>query len=125
VTVVVAEEVREKGGAIDVSYLLRTFVESEIPIALPTGVLGTFSVLETGKSFLVDKAEDARAPVYCEFPYGLKKWSVKPPPPEPVLPINSPPEVSYVLPGTGDGAADPFVAPTFLICARTCDSFCS
>jgi hypothetical protein len=66
VTVVFAEELRENGGAINVSDLLRTFVEFEIPIALPTGVLGTFSFLDTGKSFLADRAEDVRGPVYHE-----------------------------------------------------------
>jgi hypothetical protein len=45
----------------------------------------------------------------------------EPPPPDPVLLIASPPAVSDVLPGTGDGADD-LDTPTFRICARTCDS---
>lgn len=44
-----------------------------------------------------------------------KKAFDSPPPPEPVLRIASPPADSEVLPGTGDGAADPFCTPTFRI----------
>lgn len=74
-------------------------------IARP-GVLGMLaSFLGSGESFREDKADDTRGP----------------PPPEPVLLIISP-AFSDVLPGTGEGAADPFDAPTFLICALTCRS---
>jgi len=64
------------------------------------GVPGTpESFLGSGESFLDDKADATR---------GI-------PPPEPVLRISSPPADSDVLPGTGDGAADPFDTPTLRI----------
>lgn len=67
---------------------------------------GVFGMLPgTGESFRPDNADATRGP----------------PPPEPVLLIDSPPADSAVLPGIGDGAFD-FDTPTFLICARTCDS---
>lgn len=43
------------------------------------------------------------------------RYCDKPAPPEPVLLIDSPPAESAALPGTGDGAADVFDTPTFLI----------
>lgn len=61
------------------------------------GILGSFP--GTGESFRDDRADANRGP----------------PPPEPVLRIASPPADSDVLPGIGDGAADPFDTPTFRI----------
>lgn len=77
---------------------------------IPNGRPGVLEVLESflssAESFLDDRADETRGPA----------------PPEPVFLIISPPTFSDVLPGTGDGAAEPFDAPTFLICARTCRS---
>lgn len=79
------------------------------------GVLGTLASFfgGIGESLPFDK-EDCIRPavvsVVCQT-NGL----LDPPPPEPVLLIDSPPvAVSEMLPGTGDGAAD-FEAPTFRI----------
>jgi len=68
------------------------------------GVRG-ISFFGIGESLLVDKDEGTRGP------------------PDPVLFIISPAPVSDVLPGTGDGASDPFETPTFRICARTWSSW--
>jgi hypothetical protein len=78
----------------------------------------TPSLFGIGESLRLE-SEDCMRPVPVSFVRGTDIAGS--PPPEPVLLMDSPPVVSDVLPGTGDGAAD-LVAPTFRICARTCDS---
>lgn len=88
------ELLRERGEA---CLLALTIIEGGVvPNA---GVRGVPS-LGMGDSFRVDKDEGTRCPAT----------------PDPVF-IVSP--VSDMLPGTGDGADDPFEAPTLRICART------
>lgn len=91
---------------------------SNIPMARP-GVGGMLDGTEV--SLRPDRAEVTRGPDMSDSCL-LGGNCDEPAPPEPVLLIDSPPAESAVLPGTGDGAADVFDTPTFLICARTCDN---
>ena len=77
------------------------------------GTLGSF--LGIGESLRDDRADAIRGPALCELPWVYQLLGSRPPPPEPVLRIASPPADSDVLPGTGEGAADPLVVPTFRI----------
>lgn len=100
VAVVFADDVRENGGATEGGQSTSLFWDIDTLPVGRLGVPGTLgSFLGTGESFRDDRADANRGP----------------PPPEPVLRIASPPADSDVLPGIGDGAADPFDTPTFRI----------
>ena len=119
VMVVFAEDVREKGGAVGV----RNFRLQDEGAHQWVGqeYWGRLTLLSGWESLCV-QIELMLFAVLFDVSFQIPLlYEDSPPPPEPVLLIDSPP-ASDVLPGTGDGADDPFDAPTFLICARTCKS---